>query len=997
MRFALRLAAVLVAMVPAVPMARVIDDFRDMGAWQASGSDDVKASVRRGPSGGLCLDYDFKGVSGYALLRRALPLDFPADFTMYLRMRGEGPRNDFQLKLVDASGENVWWRVLPNHQFTAQAERVRVRKRNVSFAWGPTVERALRSTAAIELVVAAGREGGGKGSACFERLEMEERPPAPESYPDPILRVMDARTVRVDLRAWREYNGVVLRWDRGGRPSDYDLESSNDGARWQAMRHVRGATGELDTLFLPESEARYLRLAIPAGDTGAHALREVRLATPLEWPDLNAVVARRAKEAPRGAYPRAWRNEQSYWTLLAVDGGGARSALLSEDGALEAGRAGFSVEPFVELGDGTRVSWANVRIEHGLRDGYLPIATVRWIHPRFTLDIEAGAVGSAERPRALARYTLRNTSGEGGKFRIVLAVRPLQVNPPSQFLGIPGGVSPIKSVGWRGGTVRVDGRPAVWPSRKPDALALSTWDAGSVVRSPLQNVRDAEVSDPQSFASAALAWSVDLAADESGAVAVTLPLAKSDASVEDASAAAVSAQLDQSASAWHARLDRVGIEAPAKVRDSLRTALAHILMSRDGAALQPGTRAYARTWIRDGAMMVSALTRLGEIDAARQFVDWFAPRIFASGKVPCCVDARGSDPVIENDSHGEFIFAVAEVWRHTGDARWLESHWKPVLGVTRYMESLRQLERVEANKQGARKPWWGMMPKSISHEGYSERPVHSYWDDFWALRGFRDAAAIASALGRPEAAQFERWRDEFEADLVASIRATAELHKIDYVAGSAELGDFDATSTTIALDPARAQKLLRTEMLAATFERYWRESRARIAGTRDWKDYTPYELRAVGALTRLGEPERAIAMLDFFFADQRPAGWNQWAEVVGRDARAPRFLGDMPHAWVASDYIRSALDLLAYEGEDGTLVLAAGVPDGWFAEGRVGVRGLPTSYGPLTYSIRREGKRLVVEVPDNNARPPGGMVLRLPGSEEVRIDRLPVRFVIETR
>jgi len=81
--------------------------------------------------------------------------------------------------------------------------------------------------------------------------------------------------------------------------------------------------------------------------------------------------------------------------------------------------------------------------------------------------------------------------------------------------------------------------------------------------------------------------------------------------------------------------------------------------------------------------------------------------------VPCCVDARGSDPVIENDSHGEFIFAVAEVWRHTGDTRWLESHWKQVLGVTRYMESLRQLERVEANKQGARKAWWGMMPKSI--------------------------------------------------------------------------------------------------------------------------------------------------------------------------------------------------------------------------------------------------------------------------------------------
>jgi hypothetical protein len=79
------------------------------------------------------------------------------------------------------------------------------------------------------------------------------------------------------------------------------------------------------------------------------------------------------------------------------------------------------------------------------------------------------------------------------------------------------------------------------------------------------------------------------------------------------------------------------------------------------------------------------------------------------------VDARGSDPVVENDSHGEFIFAVAEVWRHTGEARWLESHWRAVAAATRYMESLRQSERIDANRQGERRPWWGLMPKSISH------------------------------------------------------------------------------------------------------------------------------------------------------------------------------------------------------------------------------------------------------------------------------------------
>ena len=93
----------------------------------------------------------------------------------------------------------------------------------------------------------------------------------------------------------------------------------------------------------------------------------------------------------------------------------------------------------------------------------------------------------------------------------------------------------------------------------------------------------------------------------------------------------------------------------------------------------------------------------------------------------------------------------------------------------------------------------------------------------------------------------------------------------------------------------------------------------------DWPDYTPYELRAVGAFVRLGQRDRALAALDYFFGDMRPVAWNGWAEVVGRHEREPRFIGDMPHAWISSDYIRSALDLFVHERDrDHALVLAAG-------------------------------------------------------------------------
>jgi hypothetical protein len=36
---------------------------------------------------------------------------------------------------------------------------------------------------------------------------------------------------------------------------------------------------------------------------------------------------------------------------------------------------------------------------------------------------------------------------------------------------------------------------------------------------------------------------------------------------------------------------------------------------------------------------------------------------------------------------------------------------------------------------------------------------------------------------------------------------------------------------------------------------------------------------------------------------------------VDRDPRHARFLGDMPHTWVGTDFVRSVQEMLAYERE----------------------------------------------------------------------------------
>ncbi|MDO9093490.1 MAG: discoidin domain-containing protein [Rubrivivax sp.] len=960
--------------------SEMLDDFRDTAAWQASASDQVRASLRRDRDGSLCLDYDFAGVSGYAVMRRALPMDWPHRFDLGARIKGSGATNDLQFKLVDASGDNVWWVNRPNTALPARLAETKFRSRHVQFAWGPAADKSLRRTQFVEFVIAAGRDGG-KGALCVASLHLQERAPDPQPWPAVHTTSTAGRTA-FDFGRVREFNGVALQWPAGAKALDYDLQASDDGSIWRTVRRVRGSDGGLDALFLPESEARHLRVALRRGS----ASPQLTLKSAADWPDFNRVLATLAADAPRGELPRAFLGQQNYWTLVGVDGGGQRSALLSEDGALEIGRGGYSLEPTVQLEDGRRVTWADVKASHTLREGHLPLPAVHWAHPSFTLDVEATADGTREAPQLLGRYTLRNRSTQAQRFTLQVALRPWQVNPPQQFLSTPGGASPVQALRWNGRGLAVDGRPPLRFTALPQTVGALPFDSGlsltALQAAQRPSTTTLDLRDPQAHASALLEWSVTLAPGASHTVGLVAPLGTQPATA--ASPGQLQARFDAAATHWRERLSRVTLQLPGdgtRIADTLATSLAHMLMSRDGPALRPGTRSYARTWIRDGAMMVAGLLRLGEVDAAREFTDWYAGFVFNSGKVPCCVDQRGADPVVENDSHGQYLYAVAEVLRHTGHidgGAWAERHWPTVQRVMTWMEALRQSERTTANRTPERAHFFGLMPPSISHEGYSDKAAYSYWDDFWALRGYKDAVQLAQRGGHAaEAARWAGWRDEFERELAASIEATARHWNIDFIAGAADRGDFDATSTTMALNPAQAA--VSRARLDATFERYWQEMNARAEGRRAWKDYTPYELRTVGALARLGQPARAHAMLDFFFKDQRPAGWNQWAEVVLPDAREPRFLGDMPHAWVSSDYIRSALDLLVYDDEgEHSLVLGAGLKAAWLQQGDVVLRGLSTPYGRLDWSLRRSARGWQLDLPSKMSGLHGGARLRWP-------------------
>ncbi len=1104
--------------------ARALDDFaaaEPSAGWEAAPAEGVRlalAPISPGGAGlpaaagaaarrasGARLELDFQGHAGWAIARRRLDLDLPANYEVSFWVRGAAPPNNLEFKLLDATGDNVWWVVRRDFAWPGDWQRIAVKKRQLGFAWGPAGGGEIGHVSALEIAVSAGQ--GGRGWVELAGFVLEPLPPPHPYARRPVASASsaargaapalaldgDRRTrwhslpaaageqwLQVDFLERRELGGLVVDWDGGDAATRFAVLTSADGAAWQTARTVergeaggredgagdgrgagggsgaaaRGGAGDRSWLYLPDTDARYLRLRLLASRRGrGFGIREIGVLPVEVSASPNAFFQAIAKGAPRGSYPRAVGGEQTLWTLVGVDGG-RDQGLLDQDGRLEAGSGGFSIEPFVFAG-GRLTGWSEVSATPSLADGDLPIPSVRWSEPRparpgdrgrrdrlrrrpdLALEITAFAAGPARRPVLHARYRLRNRGALPARPRLFLVLRPFQVNPPWQFLGRPGGAVELRRIAFDGrrvemtvGAERVP-RTLVPLSPAPSAFGAMTFDDGSIAEL-LRRGRvpaAAAVDDPFGYASGALAYDLRLAPGASAEVDVALPLGaapspgatlpaaapaaperavdampspgaavSSDATAAPGASAGpeageiaagpdaparVDRLLGEVAGAWRARLGGVEVRLPAAAMPlaaELRTALAHILISRDGPALRPGTRAYARSWIRDGALMSDALLRLGAAPVVRGFAAWFAPFQAADGRVPCCADGRGADPVPENDSHGELLYLLASYYRFTGDRAFLDGMWSHVEGAVAYIDFLRRQRRTEAYRQSDKRAFYGLLPESISHEGYSAHPVHSYWDDFFALRGLADAADLAAALGKPDVAG--RWaalRDELRTDLHASIRLTIASHHLDTLPASVELADFDPTSTAIAVAPGGELANLPQAELRRTFERYFEqvEERHRSAG---WTSYTPYELRSVGTFVRLGWRDRAQLLLAGFMADRRPPGWNQWPEVVWRDPRYPGFLGDLPHAWVAAEYIRSFLDLLAYERDaDHALVLAAGVPAAWVKQGPgVAVRGLRTAFGTLDYTLDASPTEARLRIAGDLRLPPGGLAVQWP-------------------
>ncbi len=994
----------------------LLDDFEDLSSWMpvTSGLAQLTITPERGPRGAVMrLDYDFKGGGGFVVARKPLARPMPESYALSFAIRGAAPPNRLELKLADPSGRNVWWRHWDTFEPPADWQTIRVRSSEIEFAWGPAGGGALAELGAIELVIAAGP--GGAGTIWIGDLRLEDR-----TYRAmPHLRASSAQTghpataaldgdpgtswrseaaagahwLEIDFLEEREFGGLVVRWTNAARPSAFSVEAARDGGAWTTLHTANDIDVERSHVYLPGAVSRFVRLTLEAATSAGCGIADLAV-QPFEFSrSIHAFFGSVARSEPRGHFPRWLAGEQSYWTPIGLADGDT-CAIMNEEGMVEVDRGTFSIEPFVYAG-GQLVTWADAEVRQALEDDWIPIPSSVWRTDGLTLTTTAFAARRHDLAILYLRYRLATTT-QPGRVRLCAAIRPFQVNPPWQVFGDLGGMRRIQQLTWNGRAVRIDDSRTIVPLTTPSGFGAAVFEQGAITtylaRGDLP--RRAAVTDAFGYASGALAFDVDLMPGRARDVFLAIPFGVAgEDTIGRVAGADGSAAFEAAIRDWRERLGGVVLDLGPAAGDAAaaaRTAAAHVLVNRDGPALQPGPRRYTRSWIRDGAIMAAALLRVGRSAEACEFVRWYATFQAANGNVPCVVDRSGADWLAEHDSHGELIFTVMECFRFTKDRAFLAEMWPAVRSAVGYLETLRATRlgpEFAAPELRARR---GLLPESVSHEGYLAHPVHSYWDDFWALQGYGDAAAMASILGEDaDARRIVAVRDAFRTAVRASIERTIAERKIDYVPGSVEWADFDPTATANAVVLLDGLGYLPRAALERTFDEYLAGFRRRRRGEIDWNNYSAYEIRIVGALVHLGRRDDAAELLEFFLGDRRPRAWNQWPEITWRDPRSPGHLGDVPHTWIGAEYVLALRSVVAYErAADRTLVLAAGVPAAWLADGaEVAVTGLPTHYGTLDFRLRRAGGDVLAFVLSGDL-PAGGIVLRPPlarplGSVEV--------------
>jgi len=948
----------------------LLDNFENLSLWEKVKSDgvDIEISNESGIDNKcIRIDFNFKLGSGYYGIRRKLNLSLPDNYRFTFYIKGNASPNNLEFKLIDSTGENVWWLNQRNFEFPLNWEKITIKKRDISFAWGPAGGGEIKKIGFIEIIISSST--GGSGTVYIDKLELKRIEPDSirqkitefeiSSSSGKIHNAIDHDSLTfweseeekpyivIDFKSVKEYGGLVINWSEEHYADKYKILTSMDSSEWREVYSVENGAGGKNYIFLKDCESRFIKIQLLNSPTGKYKIYEISIKDPSFSASINEFFKYIAGDFPQGYFPKYFREKQTYWTVIGLPHD-EKEALVSEDGVIEIDKSGFTIEPFLLI-NGKFYTYNDASITQYLEEGYLPIPVVNWQISSIKLEIKSFVSESKDSSFIMVRYKLENTSEKTISGNLFIAIRPFQVLPPWQQLNIIGGATKIKEISYSDQIIKVDNKKIILKST-PDDIGFSEFEHGEIVKHLSNGIlpKKKNVRCNFGYASGAVRYRFNLKGKATKSFYLTIPLHE-DQSLVNLKDKNFEKELNKVKNLWENLLnfetsdERVAIEVQdKKLINTLKSNLAYILINADkpkdnsnAISLQPGSRTYERSWIRDGALISNSLLYFGFYEIVKRYIEWYSKYQYEDGKIPCVVDYRGPDPVPEHDSNGEFIYLLANYFKFTKDTSLLRSKFETVKRAIDYTSYLTSLRKTAEFKSEDKRAYYGLLTESISHEGYSAKPMHSYWDNFWALLGLESATMIAKVLGKEnEAKFFEQIKSEFKTNLYNSLELAIKSKSIDYIPGCVELGDFDPTSTAIAIFPTFAFEDAPNHLryyLINTFKKY-KDFFVQRDSLNNWLNYTPYELRLCATFIYLEDREFAHKMLDFFIQHQRPYNWNAWAEVVWNTKDYPGYIGDMPHSWVGAEFINSFRTMFAYE-IDSSLFLLAGIKDEWLTPG----------------------------------------------------------------
>jgi len=359
---------------------------------------------------------------------------------------------------------------------------------------------------------------------------------------------------------------------------------------------------------------------------------------------------------------------------------------------------------------------------------------------------------------------------------------------------------------------------------------------------------------------------------------------------------------------------------------------------------------------RDGVYVANILQKAGRADLAAEAIDYFLAHPFNGRSYP------------EADNPGQVLWIMGEHWRFTRDRVWLDRVYpaaRKLAALVRYyrttpgphwvqMDALAFGEDVPADQRRELKP------------GRCDGHNPAYTEAF-DLAGIRAAVVLARAMEEADdATEYEG----FATELFAKYDRTYGANLPD------KYGSYCVLWPCRLYPFAQGRAHEQFEGLGSQRPQSWRyfplarAHQSLLAGNREagWRTLDIH----------LDHPQ----MRHWYAFDEGgqsgSGGWGHLRTTWNGSVA-------MPHGWAIAEVHLLLRDCLAYEdGEQ--LVLLAGVPERWFTdESGMGIRNLPTHFGPLDLTWETGGDGAILRL-GARAQPAGGFVLSLPASLKARMD-----------